>query len=154
MESIFFCYRLDSCSLLMMMKALAGTRGVCMLVSDEDDTGTGTGTGTGSRRCGAPLQLSAWLAKGLAIPEVGIMQCLERRKAQEKKKRSTSSLLLLHTCRMHVLPSKSLAYQPTSQYCDYGNRPRLRGYLHVLYVYGLPTVRASRSLTTAWVDII
>lgn len=54
-----------------------------MLVSDEDDTGTGTGTG--SRRCGAPPQLSAWLAKGLAIPEVGIMQCLERRKAQEKK---------------------------------------------------------------------
>lgn len=45
-----------------------------MLVSDDDDTGTGTGTG--SRRCGALLQLSAWLAKGLAIPEVGIMQCL------------------------------------------------------------------------------
>lgn len=45
-----------------------------MLVSDDDDTGTGTGTG--SRRCGAPPQLSAWLAKGLAIPEVGIMQCL------------------------------------------------------------------------------
>lgn len=55
-----------------------------MLVSDDDDTGTGTGTG--SRRCGAPPQLSAWLAKELAIPEVGIMQCLERRKAQEKKK--------------------------------------------------------------------
>lgn len=47
-----------------------------MLVSDDDDTGTGTGTGTGSRRCGAPPQLYAWLAKGLAIPEVGIMQCL------------------------------------------------------------------------------
>lgn len=77
-----------------------------MLVSDDDDTGTGTGTG--SRRCGALPQLSAWLAKGLAIPKVGIMQCLERRKAQERKM-STSSLLLLlllHTCRMHVLPSK------------------------------------------------
>lgn len=74
----FLCYRLDSCSLLlmMMMNVLAGTRGVCMLVSDDDDTGTGTGTGTGSRRCGDPPQLSAWLAKGLAIPEVGIMQCL------------------------------------------------------------------------------
>lgn len=47
-----------------------------MLVSDDDDTGTGTGTGTGSRRCGALPKLSAWLAKGLAIPEVGIMQCL------------------------------------------------------------------------------
>lgn len=45
-----------------------------MLVSDDDDTGTGTGTG--SRRCGAPPQLSAWLANRLAIPEVGIMQCL------------------------------------------------------------------------------
>lgn len=59
---------------MMMMNVLAGTRGVYMLVSDDDDAGTGTGTG--SRQCGAPPQLSAWLAKGLAIPEVGIMQCL------------------------------------------------------------------------------
>lgn len=89
--------------LMMMIDERLGRYTRNMLVSDDDDTGTGTGTG--SRRCGAPPQLSAWLAKGLAIPEVGIMQCLERRKAQEKK-RSTSSLLLLHTCRMHVLPSK------------------------------------------------
>lgn len=85
-----------------------------MLVSDDDDTGTGTGTG--SRRCGALPQLSAWLAKGLAIPEVGIMQCLERRKAQEKEK----GLHPRFSCSIHVECTSCLAKSsvPTSQYCE------------------------------------
>lgn len=82
-----------------------------MLVSDDDDAGTGTGTG--SRRCGAPPQLSAWLAKGLAIPEVGIMQCLQR--SWKQKRRPTSSLLLLHTyveCTYCLAKSSVPASQP------------------------------------------
>lgn len=84
-ESNFFCYSLQIGHLFFADDddddERLGRYTRNMLVSDDDDTGTGTGTG--SRRCGAPPQLSAWLAKGPAI-----------------------SLLLLHTCRMHVLPSK------------------------------------------------
>lgn len=87
------------------------------------------------------------------------MQCLERRKAQEKEGPHPRFSCSIHVECTYCLAKSSV---PTSQYCEsvitvidlgcevtycmFYDLPPTPTYL--------PTVHASRSLTTAWVDII